>query len=48
MVQVDIFWSYGLSAGLALAGHEVIRKAKSWHHGTKVAGTLRRGILKLI
>lgn len=30
MVQVDVFWSYGLSAGLALAGHREIAKAKSW------------------
>jgi hypothetical protein len=30
MVQVDVFWSYGLSAGLALAGHREIAKAPSW------------------
>lgn len=30
MVQVDIFWSYGLSAGLALAGHRQIKKAPTW------------------
>lgn len=30
MVQVDVFWSYGLSAGLALAGQSAIRKSKSW------------------
>lgn len=30
MVQVDVFWSYGLSAGLALAGHKTIRRAPSW------------------
>jgi hypothetical protein len=30
MVQVDVFWSYGLSAGLALAGQKRIRQARSW------------------
>lgn len=30
MVQVDVFWSYGLSAGLALAGKKVIEKAPNW------------------
>jgi hypothetical protein len=30
MVQVDVFWSYGLSAGLALAGHRTIKAARSW------------------
>jgi hypothetical protein len=30
MVQVDVFWSYGLSAGLALAGKKCIEKADSW------------------
>jgi hypothetical protein len=30
MVQVDIFWSYGLSAGLALAGQKAIKAAPSW------------------
>lgn len=30
MVQVDVFWSYGLSAGLALAGHKTIEKAQTW------------------
>jgi hypothetical protein len=30
MVQVDVFWSYGLSAGLALAGHKKIKKAPAW------------------
>lgn len=30
MVQVDVFWSYGLSAGLALAGHKTIKSAPSW------------------
>lgn len=35
MVQVDVFWSYGLSAGLALASSKTIRKAPSWwdNHG---------------
>lgn len=32
MVQVDIFWSYGLSAGLALAGHKVLKNTKSWYN----------------
>ena len=30
MVQVDVFWSYGLSAGLALAGNKIIKKSNSW------------------
>ena len=30
MVQVDVFWSYGLSAGLAMAGHKAIKKAPTW------------------
>lgn len=30
MVQVDVFWSYGMSAGLALAGSKKIAKAESW------------------
>jgi hypothetical protein len=30
MVQVDVFWSYGLSAGLALAGQKQLLKEKSW------------------
>jgi hypothetical protein len=30
MVQVDVFWSYGLSAGLALAGHKAVKKAPNW------------------
>lgn len=30
MVQVDVFWSYGLSAGLALAGHRLIKKSPTW------------------
>ena len=30
MVQVDIFWSYGLSAGLALAGRKIIKKSPTW------------------
>jgi hypothetical protein len=30
MVQVDVFWSYGLSAGLAVAGHKAIKKAPTW------------------
>lgn len=30
MVQVDIFWSYGLSAGLAVAGHKIIKESKTW------------------
>lgn len=30
MVQVDIFWSYGLSAGLALASHRIVKASKTW------------------
>jgi len=30
MVQVDIFWSYGLSAGLALAAGPALKKEKSF------------------
>jgi len=30
MVQVDIFWSYGLSAGLALASQQTLKKADSF------------------
>lgn len=30
MVQVDVFWSYGLSAGLALAGAKELRAAPTW------------------
>lgn len=30
MVQVDVFWSYGLSAGLAYAGSKQLVKEKSW------------------
>lgn len=30
MVQVDIFWSYGLNAGLALAAHQVLKKESSF------------------
>lgn len=30
MVQVDVFWSYGLSAGLALAAHKTLKKAPSF------------------
>ena len=30
MVQVDVFWSYGLSAGPALAAHKKIKQAPSW------------------
>lgn len=30
MVQVDVFWSYGLSAGLALAGKRIITTSKAW------------------
>ncbi len=30
MVQVDIFWSYGLSAGLALAAHKTLKKQNSF------------------
>ena len=30
MVQVDVFWAYGLSAGLAVAGHKAIKKAPTW------------------
>ncbi len=35
MVQVDIFWSYGLSAGLALAGQKTIKTSLRWwdNHG---------------
>lgn len=33
MVQVDVFWSYGLSAGLALAAHRSIKKESTfWKH----------------
>lgn len=34
MVQVDVFWSYGLSAGLALAGQQTIRQSKNWYENT--------------
>ena len=30
MVQVDIFWSYGLGAGLALAGQTKLKQSRSW------------------
>ena len=35
MVQVDIFWSYGLSAGLALASQKTIKASTCWwnNHG---------------
>jgi len=30
MVQVDIFWSYGLNAGLALAAHKTLSQEKTF------------------
>jgi hypothetical protein len=34
MVQVDVFWSYGLNAGLALAAHKELKKTKSFWNNT--------------
>jgi len=40
MVQVDIFWSYGLASGLALAGSKTIKKESSPWKNEVFVGTL--------